>query len=265
MSRSLLVTAIAIALLPATSAGQGIELTREGRSGVAIEALRPNVDGGGTSVLSGAFYLSGHAQLGGAARLVAELPIAHASIDGEFDEGNSTLIGNPYIALQWASARTTFEVGLRAPLAETFDGATGVGMLADVMRLEAFAPELMSIRASLQVAAPLSQGISANFQVVPIVWVPTGENDVDKELVVGYAAGLGYRATSLRLNARIAGRALVTAEEEDDDRTFHQFGMSADFGSGRVRPGVYAAVPIDDTFGEAVNSVLGLTIQITTK
>jgi hypothetical protein len=267
MSSRLPITAIVFALLPATVAAQGVELNRDGRSGFAIEALRPTIDGGGTSIFSAAYFLSGHMQLGSGARLVAELPVGHASsTESDFEGGNSTRIGNPYLGVQFGKGSTTFEVGGRLPLSGDFDSATGIAMLGDVTRMEAFAPKLASLRASFRLDAPLSPTWTAGFQVAPMVWVPTGDNESDNEVLLGYGAGVGYHTTSLRFQGRVVGRAIMTESDIDfSERTFHQLGLAADFGSGAVRPGIYVARPLDEDFSEEVKTVFGITLQIVTK
>lgn len=250
---------IGIALVPVLSHAQVIEIPRVGATGIAFEALHPNLSDEDASILTAAYYLSGHHQISSRALLVFQLPVAYSSISSV--AGSSSTIGNPYVGIALSREKSSLEFGVRFPLASEDEEATFVGVFTDAMRMEAFLPDVLSARVSARQDFVRTDRAAFGMQIAPVLLVPTGDGS-DPELIVNYSAGVSVMQPQARFHARAGGGLIVTEAGRFAERTLHQLGIAADFGPGRVRPGAYLSVPLDADYQELVDIVFGLTLQI---
>lgn len=257
---------IGLAMIAAAGplSSQTVSLTRPGRYSVALEAARPQLTFGDERVgaTSGAFFLSGHAAVGARANLIVELPFAHAQVDGFLSESSSTL-GNPYVGLQVIRDRVRFDFGGRLPVADDDEFASFIGVAAELERMEAFLPDVASLSGALRIETGPANGMNFAVFVGPSLLVFTGDdvlND-DNEVMLTYGIEPAYRGTSVRAGARLLGRYAATGEGAFADRSMHQLGLFADFGAGRIRPGVHLRLPLDEDLREDLPWILGLNIQ----
>lgn len=234
--------------------------SNEGTAGFAIEAIRPAMEGVGHSFASVALFSTGHVELRPGLRLLLELPVAFSS---EFEDVDmdGPVLGDPYLGVQARTGATTLDFGFRAPIASDAKYASVIGTVADLDRVEAFAPDILTVRAGAATDYRLGRGITLGAQLSPAVWIPTDDaaDEGDTEFVLGYGASVGYAASGGRLTARFSGRALLSEEGLDfDERTLHQIAMTGSIGD-RVRPGFQVSMPLD---GDALSKVaFGLTLQ----
>ena len=258
---------IGLAMIAATAplSSQTISLTRPGRYSIALEAARPQLtfDDESVGAASAALFLSGHAALGSRANLIVELPFAHAKVDGLLSESSST-VGNPYVGLQLVRDRVRFDVGGRLPLVDEGEFATLIGVAAELERMEAFLPDVASLSASIRMETGSEKGMHVAVFAGPSLLMFTGDDILNdgNELLLTYGIEPAYRGASVRAGARLLGRYVATGDDGTfADRSIHQLGLFADFGAGRVRPGVHLRFPIDEDMREDVPWILGLNVQ----
>lgn len=257
-----------IATVPLSA--QTVSLTRTGRSGVAIEAARPQLsdEDGTLGLTSGAFFLSGHGNVGGRTKLIMELPFAVARVDG-FGPESSSAIGNPYVGLQLAHNGVRFDLGGRLPLASENEFASFVGAVAELERMEAFLPNAASVSAAVSAAVRAESGPARGIGIAvfggPSLLIPTGDDRFsvnENELMLTYGIEPAYRSANVRAGARFLGRYITTEEGSFAERSMHQVGVFADFGAGHVRPGLHVRMPLDKDMREDLPWILGLNVQV---
>jgi hypothetical protein len=228
--------------------------------GVALNFLRPKFAVGGTSLTSGAAFLSGRFPTGGGYSLRVELPYAHFDVSGT----TSSAVGNPYIGLEKAVREWNLELGFRPAL--TPDGEFAgqiVGVASDVTQIEAWLPHVATLatRATYRHRAPT--GMTTELGFAPAAWIPTEGGDV--EVVLTHFGSLGYSGSKVWTALGIGGVLGVTADGDFGERTFYQLGASVGLTQGQVRPALHVMLPLDDAISSDVDFVIGLGVAIAIK
>ena len=268
-SWSTLATALAVFLLayPATLSAQSVWMGQRPPKSFSIEWLKPSFDGSDVGFLTSALFLSGRVPLADNVRLTAELPVAHVSSDSEFDDASDTAIGNPYLGIELGESTGSLwgEIGVRAPLASSDNEAVFVGILADFDRFEAFVPDVLSIVGQATLASRSTSGFSVRLRGGSSVLINTDKEAFEDggELYLAYSGQGWYAAGPVQIGAGVTGRMLVT---EDDlslgERSIHQGGLSLIATLGKVQPGIYVKVPLDEDLKDSLNFVAGLNLTV---
>lgn len=272
---STFVIAVAVFLLPFSLPAQSIWVDRSHNKTIALEILKPNLAGDfydNTTFPTSVMFFSLHLPISNRLNVVGEFPLAHAGVDygSDFSQFNEseTGIGNPYVGLEILNENSSFftEIGVRAPLTPESNLGTTVGWFADFIdRSEAFWPDVLSVIAAQNYRYHAPSGFTMRLRGGPSFWIYTGAEDTDEkvELFLLYSAQAGYESHNVRLMGGLSGRMIVTESDLNiGDRTLHQFGASASVDLGRVRPGVQFRLPLDEDFGDFLDSVFGVSLAI---
>lgn len=240
--------------------------------GVWLEATHPNVETFGDVELtaaSSAWFLSGRHPITSRLAGVAEIPFAYGNLDisGASALQGKSVFGNPYVGAELAlNDRVTFEGGVRLPLTTADDESFGdvVGVLADVMRMEAFMMDVVPVSAAANLRHTMASGLGlrARGGVTSVIW--TGDSDAGENFTfMDYGVFAQYPVSMARFGAGVAGRWNVTEDEGGfSDNSLHHVGLSADYAFGRFRPGVNARIPLDKEYRDLVSSSIGLYVQL---
>ena len=270
--------AILFATLQLTTSlsAQPIWLEQPSGNSIAIEVLKPNFKGDDDfTFISSALFLSGRFSLGGNLIFVGEVPLAHANLDDikivdpstgetifELDFESETIIGNPYVGLQFHKPGSNIftEIGGRIPVTpDDKFSASSIGASADFDRLEAFASDLLAITGKINYHNKNASNLVIRLRGGPTVWIPTDEGDT--ELLLDYSAQVGYEGQQVSVIGGLTGRLIVTEEDLDfGERTFHHLGASASLNLGTVSLGIHFRIPIDEDLSDSIDSVLGLNL-----
>lgn len=248
---------------PTDSSGQSTWTMRETRSSIEIEVFRPDfVEELDFGFATSAGFLSGRLPVSEAFSIAADLPFSRAGWDGLTGSESSSLVGNPYVGLEWAtSPELTTEVGVRIPVGELDDlddlPAILVGTAGELGRMEAFVPRTLGVYATADYRRPLNEAFSLRLRGGPAF---IGGDSGSDDLLLGYSGQLWYGRDRARVGAGLAGRANVTTDDEDVDRTLHQIGLSGDYRIGHVRPGLQIRIPLDETVRDASTYTVGITL-----
>jgi len=226
--------------------------------GLALDFLRPKFNGGGTSLTSGAVFLSGRFAVGTNAAFKFELP--YARIAG--DAFSSSTIGDPYIGAEFGTTgSTTFELGARIPLTSESEFAQIMGLYSDVLRTEAFFPNVLTVVARVRFHRDYPTGLTLDAGGGPSVWAPT-KGGGDPEVVLHQHIAGGYRGPKAWLSFGLGGLLIITEDGDFAERTIYQIGMSAGLSQGQVRPALHLILPLDSEINSNVDMVLGLGVAI---
>lgn len=275
-----LLTVIALAAPLAEQAqAQSIWVPGSNRASASLEVLKPipTREYDYWTAASTAFVLSGRTPIAENLMLIAELPFAHAgmklsSLGGEGTRTNS-VIGNPYVGIQYGSAASPAiaDAGIRLPLRRSRDAysddfAAGVGILSDLDRMEAYVEDVLSVGGRIGVQQRMESGLVLRARGGPTLWYDTGATGADfdevTELIVDYSAQAGYEAERFSLLGGLTGRTFVTGDGTFAERSLHQLGMSGIVTVGGVQPGITLRVPIGENASDAVQYVLGVHLTV---
>jgi hypothetical protein len=256
--------AAAIALTVASDADAQTLCTRvEDRPSLHLEFLRPDFAEAPFSFAgaTGAGFLTGRAPIAPGWQAVADLPFSRAAWQIEGVGGSASLIGNPYLGVEWrGSGRFAVEAGARLPIGDLEDieklGPILVGVAGELERMEAFLPETMGLYAAATYRQPLAGPLSFGFRGGSAFL--TGEGG-DEDLLTGYAGQLRYATERGSFGAGITGRANVTSDSQTGgERVSHQVIVGGDRVFGAFRPAAQLRFPIDADARDVSQLTIGL-------
>lgn len=254
---------LAVATPTAGLTAQSVWTHTDAPASVELELLRPDFsDELDFSFGTSAGFITARFPLKGSWGVAADLPFSRASWDDVAGPESSSLVGNPYLGLEWAaSPRLTTGFGLRVPVGEIDDltdlAPMLVGMAGEMERLEAFVPQTLGLYATADYRAPLANGLSLRFRGGPAFLGGDGGPD---DLLLGYTGQLWYGRDRLNLGGGLAGRANLTTDDADTDRTVHQVVLAGDYGLGRLRPGLQLRVPLDQAVRDVSDYTLAMSL-----
>lgn len=242
---------------------QSIFLEPNSGPGINLEALRLGSPYANYSNLSFAYYLSANIPVGDGLQLRTEIPWVYYQRDYlayNYDYGYSypyikegesvNSFGNPYLGVDVGNLFDGFagEFGIRVPVMNrTSDVGSSEAMNDPVERLEAFAPDILSIFVGGNYRYRSGNGFAMRLRAVPVVWIPVGDqSSADPEVFVIYSAQAWYEDHKVGVGGGFSGRMIMTGDSEGlGERTLHQFGFFANYQFGNVMPGFQVRFPLD--------------------
>ena len=254
-NRILLGTVLSVLCVVANTtpvSGQSIWLPHSDESTLSLEVLKSDMytylwGSSKPKFLTTVWFLSTRVPVSRNVHLLAELPFVH--FDSEWRPGD--MIGNPFLGLEVGDNQKRMYglFGVRIPLVpDDKPGAVRYGSYSDVDRTEAFEPDLLPMSGRFGMRRTWESGAMVHGYIGPCVWLYIGDvDDVDTEVAVEYGIQLWVHSGAARMGGGFTGRLWATADDADfAEKTVHQFGFAASFGSGRVHPGFHVRVPLDD-------------------
>ncbi|MGH7481890.1 MAG: methyltransferase family protein [Longimicrobiales bacterium] len=225
-----------------------------------LELMHPDLEGEEEIDLDDfAGFLTLNAGVSDRAVLVVDLPFAHSSFLDESSSG----IGNPYVGLLFgAPARDVrFELGARLPIGQE-EFSLLLGQFSDIQRLEAFIPDLAAAYAAVDWRNPLEdERLRLRLRGGPTLWLFTGGDESDAEMLIDYLGQLWYVSGPARLGGGLSGRFIATGDEGDfGERSIHQLDLAGGYDFGVLEPGLQIRVPFD-AFQE-ISSVIGVWVEV---
>lgn len=227
--------------------------------GVAFNFLRPKFAAGGTSLTSGAAYLSGRFPTGGGWSLRLEAAYAHLDASGL----TSSAFGNPYIGLETTRGNWTFDLGFRPAMTPDDEFAVELGLYSDITQIETWLPHVATLSTRFTYHSQASTGMTFDLGLAPAGWIPTEGGDV--EVVLTHYASLGYAGSNVWTALGLGGVLGVTADGDFGERTFYQLGGSVGLTRGQVRPALHFLLPLDDAISNDVDFMIGIGVGIAIK
>jgi hypothetical protein len=233
---------------------------------IHLELLRPDFAETPISFVgaTAAGFVTARAPIGPGLTAVAEVPFSRAAWEAEEVEeigGSATLIGNPYLGVEWQSAgRLGAEFGARLPLGDLEDvekiGATLVGIASELERMEAFMPETLGLYAATTYRVPLAGPLSLGLRGVSAYL--TGDGGPD-DLIVSYSGQLRYGTERGAFGAGIIGRANTSSDSlNGGERVSHQVILGGDRAFGAFRPTAQLRFHLDDDVRNVSDLTLGI-------
>lgn len=262
-----LTTALGAAFVVAAPSlrAQTYHLPATPEKGVWVEAAYADLEGLSQSFPSTLWFVSGRIPLTSEIRAVADVPFAHSrmSFEGGARESSSVL-GNPYLGLEYARGALLVETGARMPL-NTIDSesfADVIGLLGDIQRSEAFTDEVVPVSGAVAYEHGLPRGASVRGRAGIVGLFATGDEE-DNDALIDYGVLGTYPVGPARLGLGFYGRWIATEDEGDfQDNSIHHLALSGDVQFRRVRPGISVRVPVDKAYDDILNSTIGLYLQL---
>jgi hypothetical protein len=237
---------------------------------VSVEILKPEMEGFlGYSFISSALFLSYRMPISENILFISEFPFAYAHVEYsdfpyfEFEE-TDTKIGNPYLGIELQNMGNSFfsELGIRIPFISQDNFATLVGYSSDFDREEAFLSDIVLIEGMVNYHKIFPSNLLIRIRVGPAFWINIDSNSYrdESELILKYSIQEGYVSEKFSIVAGLTGMMLTTEGDLDiGERTFHQVGMSTNFGIGKIYPGIQFRLPLEDT---VTDFVIGLHLTV---
>ncbi len=251
----LLLTGILAASTPAAAQSTALMPEPFARNEIGVEVLRPFFDeSDGLDLLSFASYVYGRYAVTSGITLVADLPWARVSIDGESNTG----IGNIMVGAYGQRGRTTLYGTVHLPTASD-DFANLFATLSELPRMHVWVPDITSVSLGGIFRDRRANGHGIDAQLGAVVVKP---DDGDWEMLLEYGAQYVYRPSQWGFTGGIQGLAFATTDGDFGERTFHDLRLRVDYTTGRWRPAIGLTLPFDDDLQEAINGVLRLGLQV---
>lgn len=243
-----------------------IESTSDGPQ-VNLEWAKPSFDEpSNETFFTSRLLLSGQYPISDAARLVADLPVAHFGADGA--DASSTKLGNPYLGVRYRfSPEGAVGGGVRLPVADVDDFVDGFTLLtggfSDLRRTEAFTQEAFSARSYVERTFQPGENVSLRVRPGMTVLVPSGDERRDSQALLDYSGQIWYHNSQIRTGLGIGGRTNLTEDEGAlGDRSIFFLNAVLQARFERVRPGVVFRVPLSDEVSSIVDYAVGVTVAV---
>jgi hypothetical protein len=233
---------------------------------VRTDFLKPFFQHDSYQFLSGVVFLSGSGPVGRMVRLETDVPLVRAGQTIGTQTESSLRLGNPYAGLRIHRADRPLSgyFGLRLPLASeprsyAADLANSLGSVSDPDRLEAFLPNVLTVRAGAELRSVSAGGMLIGAKIGPSLLVST-KGGYDPELFADYGVQGGYEGAAFRATVGITGRYLATESELNfAERTLHTITGTIELRRGQVRPSLLFRMPLDES---ALNGTVGFGLAI---
>jgi hypothetical protein len=253
---------ISVAVMIATAApatAQTVRPFHEGRLGVALELMRPEVyarDMNGVVA-----FLPVHVALRPGVVLNIEIPFAFANWPGVPDEWSHGF-GNPLAGLQLEGKPLSIQVSGRVPLAAANEFANGFGARSDLERLFAFTPNTAALTALARADAHPGSLLGVAALGGWTYALATGDNTGEDRQYLLYGLETSVRLRSVYVGARIFGN-WITAQSDLSltDRSLYQLAVFADYDAANLRPTLQLRLPADRSMKDIVNWSAGLGVR----
>lgn len=213
-------------------------------------------EGDDVGFLTLATFINGQFPLSDQLALVAEVPVAFSSFDGE----SSTGIGNIGVGINYYSGNFQGHLSIGIPTADDSEAAF-IGILTDVTeRLNTFNTNAVPVKLLGSVNNQPLEGfvyrVHGGFELAI-----ASEDFVETELYFGLTALAGYAFPGGLIRAGLSTIALVTESELDfGERVIESLILNGEFTGGNVVPGVILRIPIDTDLSEVYNLVVGVSV-----
>jgi hypothetical protein len=257
----LALTLACAALVPGTSSAQSPWLDRGHDHTILLEGQKPIYPFDGESFFTTTWFLDARVGLAPRVHLVCELPWAHFARRSL----SESQLGNPYLGFEYGSGGrgASGELGFHLPAVSGDAESAPVlsGIFSDVDRWEAFWPDLIGVSGAVDYRYVAPSGVTLRGRLGPSLWIPS-QGAGDAELFAIYGGWVGFDGRLARIEAGWSGRVFLTGEGVfSEENLNHQLAASADFGSGRVRPGLHARLPLGD-LSNTVDAVVGVRLGV---
>ena len=289
MRTRMLMSVFALAAAATPAAAQSEWLAAEGTSialeyrhaALSDETLDEDIN---RSMLNGAFFLSGRAQIPvvGLAG-VAEIPFAYGKFGEDEAEISGTRIGNIYLGVEKSLflGAATITGGLRVPTSPDFededpedaanDAAAFLAGLASSAtdRTDAFTPKTTVPQIGIRFGIPgvpvfdVEANVNANYVMFGDDEEDEVEGEDDNEFVLDGGVRAFAGVMGLRAGVGLEGAMnLSQDDEEEGDSSMYHAGLWADYEFGMIRPGVSFFIPLSSDYSDTVDWMLGLSLEV---
>ena len=215
--------------------------------------------------LTGNYTLYALVNLGNDWSLYGEIPIIIAKLDdGDFSESDHGL-GNIFLGARKAineNKTSHFSLGVYLPtVGEDNDLRQSLGFFSNPYRSgQSFSATSVYLNYSYN--NPQERNTIFGLEVGPEVMFPTYE-DSDVEIWTHFGLKGGHKFNKLDLWAEFNGQFLFTESDIDTkDRLFSQLGLAARLNLGKVRPGLYYGIPLNEMIREEQRGILGFKVEV---
>ena len=234
---------------------------------IGLRYLRPDYKGeDGLSLLSGVYDFSLSIPLSSKLNIVGSIPFAALGGDRADDWEGS--IGNIYVGLQQrlnSSPVNYFYASLGAFLPTMPDDKAGpaiFNLFSEYYHLQKFFPNELTIYGNLAYHHIKEKDFILGGEIGPNIMIPTKDGG-DVEIFIHYALSAGYRLDYVDCKVELLGLGIITEDvDEDEDRFIHDLAFGVYWNRGKVRPGVFYKIYLNESLRESISGVIGLKLEV---
>ncbi len=259
---SAVLAAIMVAGICGLLQGQTIWMNGDSSHALNLDFRKPSLDLYGNNEPSlYTMYAGLQAWLGSNSHLVCELPIAYVSYEYYSHDKRQISIGNPYLGIRYTGRGAITEFGMRLPTSGDYNIVRVLGSQSALDRLGAFTPKVLTLRFAANIKATRESEGFVRFGTGGVLLVPTSGENQDAELLGQYGLQAGYDGA--RAFVGIAFNGLLWISQSGlgyGNRTLHYLDFNGIYRAGRIQPGIYLMIPMDDDSSAYISSVIGISL-----
>lgn len=250
-------------------AQSGTTAYERNRSNVSLSLLIPDFDRETGMEISG-FVIIARSELNFKEKsyYIFEIPVGHATRPTGFMSNETKMaFGNPYAGLKVGKDKSPFtvEVGMRIPLVSNKRNlAAELGWITDIEHLDAFIPDYFTFKTMFNLRLEATGNLTGEISLGPKVLVYTGDSDCpnETETIIDYGLRGHYQSEKFDVGVGLTGLICLTEDEfMGEDRTINFLKFESGYNTGNTRPGIEIRLPVDETFDEVLDMILGLNFK----
>ncbi|MEE9443065.1 MAG: hypothetical protein V3V99_10415 [candidate division Zixibacteria bacterium] len=207
--------------------------------------------------------------------LELKFPFSGIGYDSPYPIDSKQAIGNIYFGFQYHQPieefqkfkGTIFSFGVNIPTADKDEWAPHyMGLICNEYEAQRILPEVFTISGNaaywMLTGEPEDVGGYFGFELGPQLFIPTGDNNDDTELMMHYGLTMGLDAPNVAIFAEFLGVFAVTSDVDDFGERFDHFvGIGMGITDFPVRPSLYYQIPLDDDLNDFLSGVFGIKVE----
>jgi hypothetical protein len=245
---------------------------------IDFQFMHPNLkEDIGISTLSGIYDLSLNIPISKRTNFNISLPYIVMSYEYSYTFFNTRYhyhykensIGNIYLGVQTTPKDTlkkgsgkTLSFGLFLPtIAEDKFDLFILGIYTDLHQLQKYIPNTLTIWGNIAYHKKELNQLFYGYEVGPNIYLPTKDDGSQTEIYFHYGITGGVQIPNLAFLAELLGIVILTEDiDEFRDRFSHSFILGMQWSTGRIRPGIFYKLYLEEEQSDTISGVLGIKV-----
>jgi hypothetical protein len=135
------------------------------------------------------------------------------------------------------------------------------GLYTDLHRMQKYIPNTLTIFGNVSCHKKEPNGFMYGFELEPNMFIPTKGENREGELYLHYGLTGGMQQTNLAITAELLGIVILTEDVDDfSDRFSHALVFGLQWTKGRIKPGIFYKIYMEEAQSEVISGVLGIKL-----
>lgn len=235
---------------------------------ISLEIDKPHFDSEADKAAFGTmvWYFSGQYYFNKRFAFTTEVPLSiYKPSADSVHLSSETAIGNIYIGVMYNDPeregnKFRGHVGFRLPLAPVDSyRATLIGTYTSFDRFEAFARDYATLSFAGTFVLKPTETFAVDFSIGGNQLMPTGEQN-GTDFFLDYNVYARNYFEPFIVGAGIAGKVITSESGSFEERSTHQFALSAYYFGDEIQPGLFMRFPLDEDFRSFIDWVIGVRL-----